>query len=107
MEKISKPEVVRIDLGKMKVSVDFWKEKTRQIVGGKVIEGVVEKGALIEISRDKELRGKGKMINLQRNKKDIERAPKGEEVGILYEGKEKIQLGDILIFYKEERQKRI
>jgi len=28
-------------------------------------------------------------------------------VGILYEGKEKIQLGDILIFYKEERQKRI
>jgi len=107
MEKISKPEVVRIDLGKMKVLVDFWKEKTRQIVGGRVIEGMVEKGALIEISRDKELRGKGKMINLQRNKKDIERAPKGEEVGILYEGEEKIQLGDTLIFYKEERTKKL
>ena len=107
MEKISKSEVVRVDLGKVKVLVDFWKEKTRQIVGGRVIEGVVEKGALIEISREKEIRGKGKMINLQRNKKDIEKAPKGEEVGILYEGGEKIQVGDILIFYKEERTKRL
>jgi len=107
MEKISKPEVARIDLGKMKVLVDFWKEKNRQIVGGRVIEGVVEKGALIEISREKEIKGKGKMINLQRNKKDIEKAPKGEEVGILYEGEEKIQVGDTLIFYKEERQKKI
>jgi len=107
MEKISKPEVVRVDLGKVKVSVDFWKEKNRQIVGGRVIEGVVEKGALIEISREKEIKGKGKMINLQRNKKDIEKAPKGEEVGILYEGEEKIQVGDTLIFYKEERQKKI
>ena len=103
MEKISKPEVVRIDLGKMKVLVDFWSEKNRQIVGGRVIEGVVEKGALIEILREKEVRAKGKMINLQRNKKDIERAQKGEEVGILYEGEEKIQVGDTLIFYKEER----
>jgi len=108
MEKISKPEVVRIDLGKVKVSVDFWKEKNRQIIGGRVIEGVVEKGALIEILREKGVRGKGKMINLQRNKKDIERAPKGEEVGILYESRtpeEKIQVGDTLIFYKEEGQK--
>ena len=107
MEKISKPEVVRVDLGKVNVSVDFWKEKTRQIVGGRVTEGVVEKGALIEISREKEIKGKGKMISLQRNKKDIEKAPKGEEVGILYEGEEKIQVGDTLIFYKEERQKKI
>ena len=107
MEKISKSEVVRTDLGKLNVLVDFWKEKTRQIVGGRVTEGVVEKGALIEISREKEIKGKGKMISLQRNKKDIERAPKGEEVGILYEGEEKIQVGDILIFYKEERTKKL
>jgi translation initiation factor IF-2 len=107
MEKISKPEVVRIDLGKMKVLVDFWKEKNRQIVGGRVIEGMVEKGALIEISREEEIKGRGKMINLQRNKKDIEKALKGEEVGILYEGEEKIQVGDTLIFYKEEREKKI
>ena len=107
MEKISKSEVVRTDLGKLNVLVDFWKEKNRQIVGGRVTEGVVEKGALIEISREKEIKGKGKMISLQRNKKDIERAPKGEEVGILYEGEEKIQVGDILIFYKEERTKKL
>ena len=45
------------------------------------------------------------MINLQRNKKDIEMAPKGEEVGILYEGNEKIEKDDLLVIYTEERKK--
>ena len=49
--------------------------------------------------------GRGKLINLQRNKKDIERAGKGEEVGLLYEGNAKIEEGDILIIYTEERKK--
>jgi translation initiation factor IF-2 len=107
MEKIVLPEIKRIDLGKIKVLVDFWKEKNRQIVGGRVIEGVVEKGTLIEISREEEIKGRGRMINLQKNKKDIEKASKGEEVGILYEGEGKIEVGDILIIYKEEKEKKI
>ena len=105
MEKISKPEILRIDLGKVKVLVDFWKEKNRQIVGGRIIEGEVKKGNLIEILRNNELIGRGKMINLQRNKKDIERATKGEEVGILYEGEKKIEVADTLIIYTEEKRK--
>ncbi len=43
--------------------------------------------------------------HLQRNKKDIERARKGEECGILYEGDVKIEEGDILAFFTEEREK--
>ena len=45
------------------------------------------------------------MINLQRNKKDIEQAGKGEEVGILYEGNEKIEKDDVLNIYEEGRTK--
>ena len=47
--------------------------------------------------------GTGRLINLQKNKKDIDDAGKGEEVGILYEGQEKIQEGDYLVFYVQEK----
>ncbi len=45
------------------------------------------------------------LIDSGLNKKDIETAPKGEEVGILYEGNEKIEKDDLLVIYTEERRK--
>ncbi len=104
MEKTLEPEIIRIDLGKIKALVDFWSEKNRQIVGGKVIEGEIKKGALIEILRGDKIIGQGKMVNLQRDKRDIEKAKVGEEVGILYEGEQKIEKGDILIIYTKEKK---
>ena len=106
MERELKPEKVRTDLGKVKTLVNFLTEKNRQIVGGKVIEGEVKKGASIEIFRGENLIGKGKLVNLQKNKKDVDRIPKGEECGMLYEGDTRIEEGDILVIYQEERRKR-
>jgi len=105
MEKELRPEKVRTDLGKVKISVIFLIEKNRQIVGGKVIEGEVKKGASIEIFREENLIGKGKLVNLQKNKKDVDRVPKGEECGLLYEGDTRIEEGDTLAIYQEERRK--
>ncbi|MCP6719526.1 MAG: translation initiation factor IF-2 [Patescibacteria group bacterium] len=105
MEKGLKLETVRIDLGKIKVLVSFWGTRKRQIVGGRITEGKVERRTSIEVSRDEEIIDKGKMINLQKNKKDIEKASKGEEVGILYEGEKKIEKGDVLTIYRKEQQK--
>lgn len=101
MEGILKTETKRVNLGKVKVLVDFWSEKNRQIIGGRIIEGVVEKGAKIEVQRENEIVAQGRIINLQKNKKDIEKGKKGEEVGILFEGNGKIEKGDLLIIYKE------
>ncbi len=105
MAGMLKSEIVRIDLGKIKVLVTFWSKKNRQIVGGRIFEGRVEKNSKIEACRDDEPFDEGKMISLQRNKKDIEKALKGDEVGILYEGSKKIEKGDILIIFKKEKQK--
>jgi len=105
MEKRVMPEKVRNDLGKLKALVIFLTDKRRQIVGGKMIEGEIKKGTKIEVFRREELVGRGKLINLQKNKKDIERAGKGEECGILYEGDVKIEIGDILQIYTEEKKK--
>jgi translation initiation factor IF-2 len=103
MGRIRTPKMERKDLGKLKVLLSFWADKGRQIVGGKVIDGEVKKGVKIEVFRNENPVGQGRLINLQKNKKDIPEARKGDEVGILYEGQEKIQEGDHLIFYVQEK----
>lgn len=105
MEKEILSELVRTDLGKIRTLIIFLTEKNRQIVGGKIVEGEVKKGVSIEVFRAKELIGRGKLINLQINKKDVEKASKGQECGILYEGDAKIEEGDILVIYTQERKK--
>jgi len=105
MEKALSPEAIRTDLGKVKVLVIFRTEKNRQIIGGKVAEGAIKRGSLIEILRNEEKIGRGKLVNLQRNKKDIDQSLRGEECGILFEGNARIEEGDILLIYTEERKK--
>lgn len=99
MEKLVEPEKVRLDLGKIKVMAIFLTEKNRQIIGGKVVDREVRKGTSIEITRQGEAVGDGKLINLQKNKKDASIAVKGEECGLLYEGSVKAEVGDILLIY--------
>jgi translation initiation factor IF-2 len=59
----------------------------------------------LEIVRDGEIIGEGKILNLQKEKRDIQTAKSGEEIGILYEGKERIKEGDILNVFKKEKKK--
>ena len=105
MEKILEPEVERVDLGKVKILAIFLTEKNRQIAGGKVIEGEIKKGTQIEVLRGEELVGRGRLINLQRDKKDVDKVIKGQECGILFEGDIKIEEGDVLVIYTEEKRK--
>ncbi len=105
MKSILEPEDVRTDLGTLKVLKTFWSKKNRQIVGGRITEGEVTKGTLIEVTREEEVIDRGKMVDLQKNKKSIEKASRGDEIGILYEGGKRIEKGDVLKIYKRERKK--
>lgn len=105
MESIMSSETVRIDTGRLKALAVFLSEKNRQIVGGRVNFGEVARGSQVEVLRNEEVVGRGKIINLQKNKKDAQLAVKGEECGILYEGDVKIEIGDTIVAFKEERQK--
>jgi translation initiation factor IF-2 len=105
LEKTLEPEVVRTDVGKLRTLLVFWGEKNRQIVGGKITEGELKKGLKLEVFRSDKKIGAGRIINLQRDKKDIDKLSKGDEAGILFEGNTKIEKGDILVAYIEERKK--
>jgi translation initiation factor IF-2 len=108
LEKKVVSEAVRVDLGQLKVLAIFRteKNKNRQIVGGKVIEGEIKQGAWLEIWRGEEKIGKGRIIELQRDKKKVKEAVKGSECGLLCEGEAKIEEGDILKIYVKEIKKR-
>jgi len=105
LEKTLEAEITREDVGKLRTLLVFWGEKNRQIVGGKITEGELKKGLKLEVFRDEKKVGAGKIINLQRDKKDIDKLVKGDEAGILFEGNIKIEKGDILVAYVEGRKK--
>lgn len=104
MEKELRPKQVRINLGKVRVLVIFRTEKNRQIVGGRITEGEVRKGTMIEVTRREEVVGKGRIISLQRDKKETGKLIKGDECGMLYEGDVRIEEGDILVIYHREKE---
>jgi translation initiation factor IF-2 len=105
LERSLEAETVRTDVGKLKTILVFLAEKNRQIIGGKITEGEFKRGLKLEVIRDNVKVGSGKIINLQRDKKDIDKLGKGDEAGILFEGSVKIAKGDILQAFTEERRK--
>lgn len=103
MEQPHITEIIQKEIGTLRVLGVFFTEKNKQIVGGRVLEGQAQKGAKIEISRNNEIAGRGKVMNLQKDKKDMPMVKSGEECGISYEGDSQVQEGDILHFFIEER----
>jgi len=100
------PEIVRTDLGLVNVLAIFKTGKRDMIIGGRVSEGKIIKNALLEIKREGELVGKGKIENLQQDKKPTTEVGQGNECGIVFEGDIKIKEGDTLVAYIEEEKKR-
>ena len=109
LSDLLEPEIVRTDLGQMKVLAVFRTEKAKMIVGGKIIQGKVTKDSLLEIKRDEEIIGKGKITQLRHAQDNIEEVKKGMECGLTYlpeGGLVKIKEGDLLKFYLKEEKKR-
>lgn len=104
--KLLEPEISRENLGKLKVIAIFRKEKSRMIIGGKVLEGRAVNKVPVDVMRNDEKIGHGKIVQLQQNKKDVGEVEKGREAGLLIEGEPIIEEGDILNFYREEKIKR-
>jgi translation initiation factor IF-2 len=73
------------------------KSGKRQVVGGKVIKGILPKNSDFKIFRGENSVGEGKIINLQKGKLDANEAKEGEECGLLVEAEKEIIVGDKLV----------
>lgn len=102
------PEIVETEVGKLKVLATFAKTKTKQVIGGKVTEGVIEKDLDVDIYRESEKIGHGKLANLQQNKKNVSSVEEGFECGLEIETSADIQEDDkIMAIRKEEILKKL
>lgn len=98
------PEIVTTELGRFKVMQIFFTGKGEMVVGGKIIDGVLQKGASLRIFRDKEEIGKGELAGLKLVNEDLDELEKGQECGVRYKGKVKLEDGDILEAWKQEKK---
>jgi len=98
-------EVVRTDLGSVTILKVFRTEKTKMIVGGKVSQGKIKKGAKAEAKRKGAVILSGKITQLQQNKEDASEVLTGRECGMLFipsaPSDVSIEPGDELVAYEE------
>ncbi|MBU3942833.1 MAG: translation initiation factor IF-2 [Nanoarchaeota archaeon] len=105
LEKKVAHETVRKDLGKVKILAIFKTDKNSQIIGGKVLSGEMIRGASVDVYRNEEKIGAGKIAKLQKEKKEVGEVGKGYECGMLYKGDIEVAEDDILEVFTEERYK--
>jgi translation initiation factor IF-2 len=106
LEKMLNPELITTELGNFKVVQIFRTAKTTMVVGGRVESGKLFTDAKVRVKRGGEIIGLGKITKLQSGKQEAKEVPAGSECGVEYNGKLKLEEGDILEAYKEEKKEK-
>ena len=115
MNRLLSPEVSEEKIGKFEVLKIFQQTNKEIILGGRVIEGKIIKDGIVRVwqtevvkgeKKEPELKGEGRLTQLQINKKDVEEVKSGTECGMKFKGRVKIEVGDILEIYKEVKKQR-
>ena len=81
-------------VGRAKILRAFSRTKERQIIGGKVLEGELSLNSIVKIVRREFEIGRGKIINLEKNKIKTSAVGEGAEFGMMLESKIEVAPGD-------------
>ena len=100
-------ELIYTELGSISILAVFQKSPKGMIVGGQVNKGRVELGATARVMREYKIIAEGKIGSLQEGKMDVKFVEQGNQCGMEFVGKAKIEVGDILEIYKEEEHARV
>ena len=88
-------------IGKAKILKTFNRSKSKQIIGGKVIEGEINVGARVNIIRRDDVIGKGSIYGLQQSRVKAEKVEEGIEFGCSLEAKLEVVPGDVIEAFQE------
>lgn len=106
LEKILNPELIIKELGNLKVLAVFRTEKNTQIIGGRVEMGHLTRDAKVRVKRQGEIIGLGKITKLQSGRQDVKEIQSGSECGVEYTSKLRVEEGDVLEAYSEEKKEK-
>lgn len=101
------PEVKQVNLGRAEVRQIFLTERKSMIVGCKVVSGMMENKAHVRIFRNDAEAGTGIIDTLKKNMDNVHQVNEGNDCGIKFVGDIKLQPGDVIEAWKEERKTRI
>ena len=106
LEKLLDAEVIVTEHGNLKVLAIFRTDKGAMTIGGRVETGKFLPKTKARIKRDGVFVGEGTIAEVQIGKSKVKEVPGGTECGLRFEGRERIEEGDVLECYSEESKTR-
>lgn len=113
LQKMLPDERIITETGKIEVLALFKKLDKGGVIGGKILGEKIRVGCKLRAMRvspvtgEPEVIGEGEIVKLQYGKQAVKEVNGGSECGIEYQGKAKIEVGDVLETYYEESKSRI
>ena len=106
LDTLVPPEVIITPLGEFETVAIFRTEHARMVIGGKVKSGKIFPGEKVRVWRGEDPIGLGEVEAVQIGKSVVKESFEGQECGISFKGKTKIEVGDRLEIYHEEVKER-
>jgi translation initiation factor IF-2 len=106
LKKLIPSEKIYTELGSGEVLAVFKKVDKGMIIGAKVKKGKFLVGTTIRVLRAGQVVGEGKIEALQSGKMPVKDVVAGQDCGLSFFGKTKIEIGDALEVYSEEMHAR-
>lgn len=104
--KLLDDEKIITELGRFKTLAIFRKNKGSMIIGGKVEDGKMIRGAKVRIKRDGVKMAIGTVKECKIGQSSEKQVSEGIECGVEIETKEKMEVGDVLEVFSEESKAR-
>lgn len=79
------------------------KRLDKQLVGGKITQGVFPGKGKFHIERNSERIGVGRILSIESQKKEVPSVPAGNDAGIIVGSDQKIEVGDVFVMEKERK----
>lgn len=99
-------EIIEVTIGKMRLLGVFKVSPRKTVVGGKVEDGRVEKGAWARFTRKDDFLGEYQVVAIQKGLNEASSCVVGEECGISFGEKVKAEVGDVVELYTISEKKK-
>jgi translation initiation factor IF-2 len=97
------PTYTEVIEGRAEIRAVFSARKKEQVAGVYVIDGKISRGAGVRVRRQDKILADSTVSSLRRFKDDVREVNTGYECGVGVQGYHEFQTGDILEFYRRER----
>jgi translation initiation factor IF-2 len=97
--KLLEPNIDEEVIGKAKIIAEF-NIKGNHIAGSKIIQGKIKKANPVHLEREGKILADAQIKSIQKEKKEIEEASSGSEIGLVLKPDLDFKMGDVIISYK-------